>query len=316
MSTKNYEEIADLIEDRAPTITTSELAERRARALAGNVVEFPEHRTRQAKRIVVVTAAAAAVAVIVAGSLQLSGRQGVAGHAGPQAVQSAKPIHPHASVHAIRLTAAMVRHIARASHLALASAGHVFVHYRDVQAPYSDTQGSLDITFSGKNFNSISNQPGTKPFIERVVDGKIFAFGAPPPGQPLQWYLSTTQTSSGGVPVPDPRTLLNGLQPTAGFEVIGHEVIDGVPVEHLRATSLTGLKSQLLSLDTADQPLSGLDVWVDGQGVIRAMELHCKGVSQPSKVIETNTISIKFLDIGKPETIVAPAHYGTDTTEG
>jgi len=94
-------------------------------------------------------------------------------------------------------------------------------------------------------------------------------------------------------------------------------VIDGVQVDHLRATDLTGLDPEVLSLGGSDDlPLSGLDVWVDSSGVIRLMELHCQGISQPNGLTEVNTITIKFLDIGKPETITASAHYGLEATYG
>ncbi len=267
MTTRKYPQLAELIEERAPTITTAELAQRRAGATAGNVVRL---RPRGVQVAAVVGAAAVVAGLVVTG-VQLGGS--------PVRSQAAPPPRPqhrtqHA-VHGVRLTAAMVRHIARASDLALATAGHVFVTYTDVLGKYPDGAGSLDITFSNQNFNSVSRQGSSQPFTERVVGGRIFLFGDPPPGQPLQWYLSTTETS-GGQTVPDPRTLLSALRATAGFEDLGQQVVDGVKVEYLRATNVSGLNTQLLSLGLADQPIAQLDIWVDSSGVIRFMDLSSR----------------------------------------
>jgi len=217
MSTKNHDEIAGLIEERAPTITMIELADRRAQSLAGNVVPLRASGRRPPIRVAAVLGAAAVVAaVVVAGAFQLSG-----GQVRPQAVGSG-PQHRvgrHQPVE-VKLTAVRVHQIARASGVALATQGHVIVHNTDVLGPYPDGAGTMDITFSHQNFNIVYSQPGTTTSIERVVGGRIFLFGYPPPGQPLQWYMSTTQTS-GGQAVPDPRSLLAALQPTAGFVDLG-----------------------------------------------------------------------------------------------
>lgn len=52
------------------------------------------------------------------------------------------------------------------------------------------------------------------------------------------------------------------------------------------------MNASLLSLETADQPVVGLDAWVDGNGVIRMIEPHCLGTASPNN------------------------HYGTQATEG
>lgn len=307
MTRKNYGEIAALIEHRAPTITMSELAACQRGSRGGRVVQLRAGRTRPGVSVAAI-AGIAAVAAAVAGLLQFSGGLPPS-HGGPGA---SRPAASHHLVNA-KLTDAMVRKIARASHHALASAGHVVIRLTSVLGPYPDGSDLFDITFSHRNYNWVTQPKSRMPLIVRVVSGRLFFFGNPPPGRRLQWYLSTTQRS-GGQSVPDPRTLLSALQPAAGFEDLGDQVIDGVQVEHLRATNLAGLSGKLRSLDMADQPLSRLDVWVDGSGVIRFMELHAKGVSEPTGLTERNTITIRFLDIGKPETILAPAHYGTEAT--
>lgn len=237
MTTKNFKEIGDLIDERAPAITMTELTTRRGSRPKAGLVPLRTPGPGPGLKVAAVIGAAVMVAGVAAGAFVLHGSQ-----VRPQALTAHKP-HPAVGGHhhqAVGLTAAMVRHIARASDLALATNGHVLVRYSDVVGQDPDGSGTLDITFSHQNFNSISRQPGAKPYIERVVSGRIFGFGDPPPGQPLQWYLSTTQTN-GGTAVPDPRRLLAALQPTAGFVDVGAEVIDGVQVEHLQATDLAGL---------------------------------------------------------------------------
>jgi hypothetical protein len=155
------------------------------------------------------------------------------------------------------LTDAMVRKIARASHLALASAGHILVRDTETLGPYRDGSDLFDIIFPHRNYNQVT-QPGSRhPQIVRVVGGRI---------------------------------------------------------EHLRATNLVGLNKDLRSLNITWQPLVQLDIWVDSSGVIRFMELHDQGPSQPTGLTDRITVTIKFLDIGKPETILAPAHYGRAAT--
>jgi hypothetical protein len=45
-------------------------------------------------------------------------------------------------------------------------------------------------------------------------------------------------------------------------------------------------------------------------------QTSCKGTSEPTGTPETDVISVRFLDIGKPETITAPAHFGNEVTHG
>ncbi len=304
MNNQDFDEIAQLIDRRAPAITMTELAERRASGPAGNVAPLRARRPRRGVTIAV--SAASAAAVVAAITIAVAAQPGGG---------SARPGPVTGPVRYARLTAAMVRRVVQASSVALAPSGHLVVRYADIDGGIPDGSGTLDITFAGPDFNSVSAQPGSKPFIYRVVDGQEYTFGDPPPGQPLQWYHSTSETS-GGQKAPDPVKLLGALRPAAGFEVIGRQVIDGVPVEHLRATNVTGLSAQLLSLQTADQPISGLDVYVDSKGVIQQLDLRCKGLSEPGGLPETNTISVRFLDIGKPETIKAPAHFAEMVTHG
>jgi len=57
---------------------------------------------------------------------------------------------------------------------------------------------------------------------------------------------------------------------------VGYARLDGVSVEHLRATVLRGLPNIQLADLGASGRLTSLDVWVDARGVIRRMSITGK----------------------------------------
>ena len=216
-----------------------------------------------------------------------------------------------------KLTASMVRHVATATKTAMASSGHVVIAYSDVANGVLNGSGTLDITFSGRNFNSVSLQPGAKAFTERVVGGQIYTFGDPPPGGRLQWYHSVNETSQGQEPVPDPRALLYSLRPGAGFVTAGWQLFGGMRLEHLRATDLRDLPASILALGMKlpTYGLASLNVWIDGQGIVRQMAMQFQKTGRPD-ALNAQSFLVKFLDIGLAQTIKAPAHYASQHTYG
>jgi hypothetical protein len=305
------DQIRDYVEAAAPAISLAELAELAERR---TTVRQPAMRARVAPRRAAVAVGITAAVVAATGTAiavtELPGSQ-----PRPTVVQPrTTPSRPRPSH--VLLTAAMVHRLQRASKAALAASGHVFVRYSDVDAGLPDGSGTMDITFSGQNFNAVSWQPGSKigPWIERVVDGQIYDYGELWPGQRPQWRHSTTQTS-GGQAVPDPRTLLQELQPSAAFELLGTQLIDGVETQHLRATKVSGLQGSLASLGLDTEPLTSLDVWVDSNGVVRQMAMVFSGNDQQGDFCVDRQV-VSFLDIGKPETITAPTHYVNQVTHG
>jgi hypothetical protein len=214
------------------------------------------------------------------------------------------------------LTARVVRRLAQTSRAALASAGHVLVSYVNSADGTTIVSGTENITFSGQDYNAVSRQSSSKtgPWTDRVVSGQIYDHGSLRPGQAPHWYHSVSETS-GGQSVADPRRLLAALQPAAGFRVLGWQTLNGVRVEHLRATSTGALPAQLLSAGQ-EQPgehLARLDAWVDGRGVIRQLHLVYAGATPSAfRTVEM----VRFLDIGRPETITVPRHYLNQVTHG
>lgn len=310
MSTEIFDQVRDYVETAAPAISLAELAERRTasrsdRRALGRRWAVPRRVTVGAVAAAMVAAGAVAAGVAVAGG----------GPANPADV-------------GIRLSAATVHQVTTASNEALASAGHAFVTFSAPEpagtAPHC--AGTIDITFSGHDFNSVSTLPqlptvgaSHRKLITRVVNGQIYIFGIfGAPGRRQQWHHFSNQAESGRA-VPDPRRLLQVLRPDAAFRVVGSQRIGGVHTEHLRATQIRDLPASLMSSLTyvssmGPQQLAALDVWVDSHDVVRQMRMTFSGRSPQGRLFWLQTV--RFLDIGKPETITAPAHYVNQGTHG
>jgi hypothetical protein len=242
------------------------------------------------------------------------------------------------------LTAAMVRQVAAASGVALPHAGHIRITYSDVSSvdPSDHSAGTDDITFSGRDWNYVTDQsaPPNGQSINRFVGGDLYYYGegfVQHPGDPLHWLRETSPAEIHdvtSVTAPDPGKLLSVLDPAARFVRVGSGVIGGVKVEHLRATRLGHLPG-LSALPSDAAPIghvTSLDVWVDGHGVIRQMQLTSQqGVTTGGKQkylvkkngkvtvvtsgsavpvrhgVERASATVSFLDVGQPQSIKAPA---------
>jgi RNA polymerase sigma-70 factor (ECF subfamily) len=127
----------------------------------------------------------------------------------------------------------------------------------------------------------------------------------------------------------DPRSLLATLEPRARFELVGDETLDGVEVTHLRSRTPSVFDPGQLglgqALQTAGRSLSRLEVWVDGDGVVRRIELASSSSYQANvgsdgreavqSYTEVTTATVRFVDIGVPNTVEAPAEFCEVTDE-
>lgn len=273
----------------------------------------PGRRVRRPGRVAAL--AAGLVAIGCAGAVTAAQLSGDAAARRPGGTLAGA--HPRAHHAEVVLTARAIREIAGASRAALASAGHALVSYSSTFGSTVNS-GTDNLTFSGNNYNNVSLQAGSKigPWVDRVVNGQIYEYGELAPGQAPHWYHSVSETQHARQAVPDPRDLLRALEPGARFAFEGWREIGGVRVRELRATQLTGLPGRLLSLQNADpfEHLSGLTVWADASGVIRQVRTAFEGIGGGS--IEHTMVLARFLDIGKPETITAPASYINQVTHG
>jgi hypothetical protein len=180
------------------------------------------------------------------------------------------------------ITAAMVRQVASASRSALANSGRAVVMYRTTQNGALQDSGTDTITFSGRNWNdafsqtfpAAAGQPAhTQSAINRIVGGQFYLYIAGRTPR-LQWYHDTNPSGHPSFTIPDPRTVLRALEPSARFRLAGRQVIGGMRLRELRATDLSRVPSPGSLPDVMPGAhLASLEVWVDGHGVVHRMGL-------------------------------------------
>ena len=218
------------------------------------------------------TAAAAAVAVAVL----------AAGAGGTGTAPGGRTRGP------VLLTAAMVHQVASASRSALARSGRATVSATSTQNGVPGDNSTDVITFSGKNWNDVifqwspssGDRPGHTPTaINRIINGQLYLYIAGRTRR-LQWYRDTNPTDHPSVRIPDPRTVLRVLEPSARFEVVGYQVIGGVRVKELRATDPSHLSGLLRLGDFAPGHVTSLEVWVDGHSVVHRLSLTSEQINK------------------------------------
>lgn len=296
MDSRVAEQIHDYLENAAPPIRFSSVTRRlEAPGQTGRSASIRPVNPRRAIAAVAATAAAAA-------ALTIGIRE-----AGSSAARTSD---------ATVLTAAMVHRVEAASEAAIAAAGHIVVTFSIGEMHRSpSSSGAIDFTFSGRNFNAVDRLPASpndhanRTFTIRSVTGEIYTFGGS--GRPPQWYRVGSQPRAVRA-VPDPRKVLTVLRPEAGFKDIGSQLIDGVQTRILTATRLTKLPASILSSLTfvssmGPQSMAAFDIWVDNHDVVRQIKITYYDQTGQGRLIQIQTI--RFLDIGKPEKITAPAHY-------
>jgi hypothetical protein len=175
--------------------------------------------------------------------------------------------------------AAEVHQIAKASRHALEHSGRVKITYRETSNGAFNGSGSYDITFSGRNWNSILRMKlraseGTAFAINRVVDGTSYNYFEGRDGR-LRWFHSRNNPGHPKLTVPDPKTLVRLLNPSAKFEIVGHKVIRGLRLTELRATGSPRLPA-LNGLPGVERGarVPNLTVWVDSKHVVHQMSLR------------------------------------------
>ena len=306
------DDIRTLIDGGAPPVTVTEIRNRHAANFPALTRIRAAARKRRPRLLIVsgmaVAGAAAAIAVT-----QLSGPAVIpaAGHAA--GAVTSKPV----------LTAETIRRVASSS-LAKLTSGEVDISFRDSAGGLLQDTGTDVVTFSGKSWNWVLTQsfaaiPGraayTQNAINRAVDGRMYAyFHAQAPGD--AWYLELG-TSPQSTSVPDPRTVLGALTPDARFVSEGYQVIDRVRLLHLRATrpGAAALLGQIQGDTPGETATTSFDVWVDASGVVRHMS-GAYTLNSSTGPAGSTTLTVRFRNIGKQETIKAPAHATPITGAG
>lgn len=273
-------------------------------------------RGRLGGRAVAAVAAAAAVAVVAATAAVLP--------AGPF-----KGVEP---------AAAVVRAASEASPPALQTARARLVVTVD------GVEDTYDYTLAGDDVDVVMTlRRGLGEAYEarrRVVAGETYWALSHDPAGP--WFHAVGDAEGQAPLAGEPRALLAALEPSAGFEVVGDEELDGVAVTHLRATTPEGVDPAELRLAEATMTVgsvTALDVWVDGDDVVRGIDLtmappftgavfldgptgeggaadgsHDGPVEvTPDEVTEAEpaevTASVRFSGLGDPVSVGAPTEY-------
>jgi hypothetical protein len=227
------------------------------------------------------------------------------------------------------LTAAMLKHVASASWAAMTS-GRADI---DWVSSGSSTPVIQEITFDGANWNDVMN-PGqpirehhlahglswTGEDINRDVDGRAYHYPAlvptPTPHVVPGWMQIGGPGAAQPLNIPDPRTLLDVLSPSAGFVSDGSTTVNGVTLQHLHATTPSAVPlspwDQIIDSEPDNPRVSALDLWVDSSGIVVKAQITVSGtngvVSRPD-TLPSVTVTVTFSQIGQPQDITAPAHY-------
>ena len=233
-------------------------------------------RRTLATRVSLVAAPAAAAAV--AAALIVPGIGGGAAP-GPRPSGPVTSGTPRPAV----LTAATVKQVASQSRRAMARSGKVTVSYRMTDNGALTGSGSDRITFAGHNWNDVITQnfpagngarASTQTAINRIVNGQLYLHIAGPDNR-VRWYHDTNPAGHPSIRIPDPRTLLSLLSPSAKFQVTGHRDTGGTRLTGLRATAIPQLRPlNWLPGAEAGAQVTSLTVWVDAHHVVRQMSLQ------------------------------------------
>ena len=204
---------------------------------------------------------------------------------------------------------------------------------------------SYDYVFAGDDVAVTMSLGGSTTGERRIVDGELY-WRVDHEGRST-WFHRTDATGpdrpATNDVTADPRMLLAALAPTAAFEMAGEDTVDGVDVTHLRAAApdavdgralgLAGAMGGHLESDAPDElggpEIVGLDVWVDGDDVVRRIDIvttttshfmivdlpeedagaTTSGSETPVEVTQVTTASLRFTDIGVTNTVVPPAEF-------
>jgi hypothetical protein len=236
-------------------------------------------RARQAPRTRRAILAGTGLTVIAGGVAVAVLAATAGGGAPPRARRGQQPV---------LLTVATVRQVAAASRSALANSGRAVVTYRTTQNGALQDSGTDTITFSGKNWNdafsqtfpAAAGQPGHTQFaINRIVGGQFYLYIAGRTPR-LLWYHDTNPSGHPSFTIPDPRTVLRALAPSARFVAAGYQVIGGVRLKELRATNLSHVAGLSALPDVGPGThVTSLEVWVDGHGVVHRIGLEFKVIT-------------------------------------
>jgi hypothetical protein len=193
--------------------------------------------------------------------------------------------------------------------------GSVAFHYAS-KVTFSGSDLDESILFT--QYPSAEGPPGgptTSSTDVRLVDGA--KYGLMGNGQ---WYVMTGPAAAKSLSFPDPRTFLSHISPAAGLVSLGPQKFRGTALTHLRARNPSVLGTfEVAALHDAKN--TAFDMWIDDHNVVQRMTLAaaaetggCWSETSPRTMpmhcehhTETETVSITFANIGRPQTVSAPS---------
>jgi hypothetical protein len=189
-------------------------------------------------------------------------------------------------------------------------------------SPLPDPDGSstdtFEYRFAGDDVAVAMVFGGGYPGERRIVDGEMYWHAGPDPSTP--WFHHVDGGPSRSDWTGDPRSLLATLEPRAGFELVDDDTADGT---HLRSTTPSNFVPGELGLGQALDGagvLTGLDVWVDDDGVVGRIDIASTSTydvmvlddapgqaDRQESITQVTTATVRFTDVGVPNAIEAPA---------
>ena len=121
-----------------------------------------------------------------------------------------------------------------------------------------------------------------------------------------KWVRTTVDGPTGRSPFgTDPDELFTYLESVSeDVTSLGEEIVDGVPVTHLRATIDTSALEDVPS--TAAVRYDPIDVWIDDANRVRKMALDATVDGPEASGISTMSMTTRFWDFGVPVDVTAP----------
>ena len=229
------------------------------------------------------------------------------------------------------LTAAVIKQLASSSQAAMTS-GQADIGWTSSGLPSVVQQ----ISFNAGNWNDVLD-PGqptrithngqgitrTGESINRVVNGQQYHWpNAVMTSSGIEfkgWMRIDAPGAGRPLGIPDPRTLLSVLSPSAGFVTDGTSTVNGVTLSHLRATTPGAVAiaplNDVIQSEPDNAQLSAIDLWVDANDVVQKAEVTVTGTNGKGAP-QSVTVTVTFSQIGQLQPITAPASYKTYGDKG
>ncbi|HEY1831018.1 MAG TPA: hypothetical protein VGG38_12330 [Acidimicrobiales bacterium] len=240
---------------------------------AQDKAEVPHSR----RRVLVVSGVVATAAAVVALGVSLSIGNGPQTPTIGRANQPSRP--------PVHLKTQTVVLISSESSAAVANSGTaVETTSNSISGTAPSTPQTIDVTFSGNNVNYLiaSNGDGAEGVQNRVVDGQFYLY-IKGPDLKMHWYHDTGANAAASESFPDPRTLLEAINPSAQLENLGTESVNGVELTHLRATDPAAINN--MHIADVGSTVTAFDAWVDSSDVVKQMQITSSAGSAPGNIL-------------------------------